>query len=143
MDDMIATSQKTIAGTAEEDVLVTNVQPSGSSAPEFGSSYFPNSVYDFIFFPFIICMIVTLFYSDFIFLHPQEASSPSSLASLVSSILSFPHPFTTTSFVNKLDLGKMTNEEGTYKARTHILDGLHWMNEVSLCSKARTVVVAI
>lgn len=31
----------------------------------------------------------------------------------------------------------MTDEEGIDKNCTHILEGLHWMNEVSLRSKAR------
>ncbi|CAH1436753.1 unnamed protein product [Lactuca virosa] len=59
------------------------------------------------------------------------------LMSLASSLSSFLHPFTTTSFVNKPSLGKMNDEEGIDKAHTHILEGLHWMNEVPLCSKAR------
>ncbi|CAH1413554.1 unnamed protein product [Lactuca virosa] len=57
--------------------------------------------------------------------------------SLASSIPSFLYPFTTTSFSNKPTLGNMNDEEGMDKSWTHILEGLHWMNEVSLRNKAR------
>ncbi|CAH1433272.1 unnamed protein product [Lactuca virosa] len=80
--------------------------------------------------------------TEVIFSSAKEESSPSSLMSLASSIPSFLHHFTTTSFVNKASLRKITDEEGIDKAQTHILEGLHWMNEVSLCNNARMVATA-
>lgn len=61
------------------------------------------------------------------------------LVSVASSLPPFCHPFINAKFSQFPTLGDMTDEEGMDKARNHILEGLHWINDVSLQSKARVV----
>ncbi|CAH1443860.1 unnamed protein product [Lactuca virosa] len=49
--------------------------------------------------------------------------------SLASSLPSFLLPFANTKFVQPPDIKGMKDEEGMDKARSHILEGLHYMNE--------------
>lgn len=56
---------------------------------------------------------------------PKNQALHSSLMSLASSIPSFLHPLTITSFVNKPSLVKMTDVEGIDKDPNYILEGLH------------------
>ncbi|CAH1453477.1 unnamed protein product [Lactuca virosa] len=58
---------------------------------------------------------------------------------MASSLPPFLHPFTSNMFSQLLSLGNMIDEEGMDMARTDILEGLHWMNEVSLWNKDRNV----
>ncbi|CAH1440488.1 unnamed protein product [Lactuca virosa] len=86
--------------------------------------------------------LAVLLFQNLIFIYQKSNPPCSSLISLAFSIPSFLNRFTTNSFVNNPSLGKMTNKEGIDKAQTHILEGLHWMNEVSLHNKARVVATA-
>lgn len=47
----------------------------------------------------------------------------------------------TTKFIHKVGLGSMTDEEGMDNDRTCILEGLHWMNEIYVHSKAHDALI--
>ncbi|CAH1447277.1 unnamed protein product [Lactuca virosa] len=95
VNELITSSKGGASGTIDEGSLVSEVSPGSSSTPKFD------------------------------FHLPKNQTHISSLMSLASSIPSFLHPFTITSFVNKPSVVKMTDEEEIDKYRTYILEGLH------------------
>lgn len=62
----------------------------------------------------------------------------STLMSYVTSLPEFLHLYATTPFnENMSGLGKITHEEGINKDRSHLMKGIHQINEVSMHYRAR------
>lgn len=85
-------------------------------------------IYQVLFF-FLLCLFIAVISSS-----GKEALT-STLVNLAASLPQFQRPFTTTTVIRCPELVSASDEETLDKDRSHIMDGIHHLNEVSTCSK--------
>ncbi|KAL4562380.1 hypothetical protein LXL04_034582 [Taraxacum kok-saghyz] len=73
---------------------------------------------------------------------PSCSSSIPTLVSLAATLPSFQRPFVTSSVGRTPGLGDLSEEEGLDRARSMLLEGIHWANGVMLRQRTRASVLA-
>ncbi|KAL4581969.1 hypothetical protein LXL04_006503 [Taraxacum kok-saghyz] len=73
---------------------------------------------------------------------PSCSSSLPTLVSLAATLPSFQRPFVTSSVGRTPGLGELSEEEGLDRARSMLLEGIHWANGVMLRQRTRASVLA-
>ncbi|KAL4588110.1 hypothetical protein LXL04_000989 [Taraxacum kok-saghyz] len=74
---------------------------------------------------------------------PSCSSSIPTLVSLAATLPSFQRPFVTSSVGRTPGLGDLSEEEGLDRARSMLLEGIHWANGVMLRQRTRASVLAV